>query len=79
MGDAFLPMLINVVIFLALAIPGFILVKCKLLKQEDSGVLSKLLMYVGMPFLILSGTLSVDFNGETITNLLWAVLSNKLE
>ncbi|MBE5753749.1 MAG: AEC family transporter [Clostridiales bacterium] len=74
MGDAFLPMLINVVIFLALAIPGFILVKCKLLKQEDSGVLSKLLMYVGMPFLILSGTLSVDFNGETITNLLWTVL-----
>lgn len=76
--DTFFIMLKNVVIFLALAIPGFILVKTKLLKQEHSGVLSKLLMYVGMPFLILSGTLGVSFNGETVANLLWAVLISTL-
>ncbi len=72
--DAFIPMLKNVVIFLALAVPGYILVKSKLLKKEDSGVLSKLLMYLGMPFLILSGTLGVTFDGQTVLNLVWATL-----
>lgn len=65
--DAFLPMLKNVLLFVALAIPGFLLVKCKLLSQEQSGALSKLLMYVGMPFLILSGTVgNLTFNGDTL-------------
>lgn len=72
--DTFFIMLTNVIIFLALAVPGYILVKTKLLKQEHSGVLSKLLMYVGMPFLILSGTLGVSFNGETIISLSWAAI-----
>lgn len=72
--DAFIPMLKNVIIFIALAVPGFILVKTKVLKQEQSNVLSKVLMFVGMPFLILSGTLSVSFNGETILNLVWSAL-----
>ena len=71
---AFIPMLKNVIIFIALAVPGFILVKTKVLKQEQSAVLSKVLMYVGMPFLILSGTLSISFNGETVLNLLWAAI-----
>ncbi len=47
-------MLKNVIVFVLLAVPGYVLVKTKLLKQEQSGVLSKLLVYVGMPFLILS-------------------------
>ncbi len=50
--DEFILMLRNVFVFVALAIPGYILVKIKFLKSEQSGVLSKLLMYVGMPFLI---------------------------
>ena len=65
--DALWIMLKNVIIFVLLAVPGFLMVKTKLLKQEQSGVLSKLLMYVGMPFLILSSTIEkVTFNKETL-------------
>ena len=67
--DAFFPMLKNVILFVLLAVPGYILVKCKVLKQEQSGVLSKLLMYVGMPFLIISGTLNITFTKETVTGM----------
>lgn len=65
--DAFIIMLRNVLLFVALALPGFILVKTGLLKLEGSGPLSKLLMYVGMPFLIFSGTVnSLSFNKELL-------------
>lgn len=68
--DAFLIMLRNVLLFVALAVPGYLLVKCKLMKQEQSGALSKLLMYVGMPFLILSGTVNnLTFNKETLLSV----------
>ena len=67
---AFLIMLRNVLLFVALALPGYLLVKCKLMKQEQSGALSKLLMYVGMPFLILSGTINnLTFNKETLLSV----------
>lgn len=68
--DAFIPMLKNVLLFVLLAVPGYILVKSKLLKQEQSGVLSSLLMYVGMPFLIVSGTIGISFNKDIIIGLL---------
>ena len=68
--DAFLPMLKNVLLFVLLAVPGYILVKGKLLKQEQSGVLSKLLMYVGMPFLIVSGTIGISFDKNILMGLL---------
>ena len=55
---AFLIMVRNVLIFSALAIPGYILVKLNMLKQEQSAPLSKILMYVGMPFLVISGTVN---------------------
>lgn len=72
--DAFIPMLKNVILFVLLAVPGYILVKCKVLKQEQSGVLSKLLMYVGMPFLIISGTLGISFNKETLTGMAFSAI-----
>lgn len=56
--DAFFIMVRNVLLFAALAIPGYILVKCDILKQSHSAGLSKILMYVGMPFLIISGTVN---------------------
>ena len=34
--DAFLIMVKNVILFAALAVPGYLLVKCKILKQEHS-------------------------------------------
>ena len=68
--DAFLIMLKNVAIFVLLAIPGYLLVKTKTMKAGDSGVLSTVLTWLGMPFLILSGTLTIDFNGDFIRSLL---------
>ena len=66
MGE-FIIMLRNVLMFVALAIPGYILVKCRLLKPEQSGVLSKLLMYLALPFMIFSGVvknLMADFEAK---------------
>ena len=64
--EAFLSMLSSVAIFVALAVPGYLLVKTKTLKVEQSLPLSKLLMWVGMPFLILSSTLGLDLKDATL-------------
>lgn len=56
-------MLKNVIIFVLLAVPGYLLVRGKMLGQKESGTLSKLLTNVGMPFLILSSTLKLEFSG----------------
>ena len=63
--DAFLNM------FVALALPGFIFVKRGLLKQEQSGILSKHMMYVGMPGLILSSTINkITFSTGMMASML---------
>ena len=73
--EAFVTMLRNVIVFVALAVPGFLLVKTGQLKTEQSGALSKLLMYVGMPFLILSGTINnLSFNKELLLILVTTAL-----
>ena len=64
--DALVVMLKNVALFILLAVPGFLLTKAKILREKDSGILSKLLMYVGVPFLVFSGTADkVEFTKET--------------
>lgn len=68
--DAFSVMLKNVLIFVALSIPGFLLVKSKLLKSEQSGAFSKFVQYVGMPFLIISGTAGIEFTRKFTTSVL---------
>lgn len=73
--DALFTMFKNVMIFVALALPGYILVKAKLLKASDSGVLSKLLSYVGLPFLILSSTLGVNLKGDFLLIAIICVVS----
>ena len=69
--DAFIIMLKNVIVFVLLAIPGFLVVKTKMLKVGQSGVLSKLLMYVAMPFLMISSAMNnLTLNGDFIVMLL---------
>ena len=69
MGE-FVIMLRNVLIFVALAIPGYLLVKGKLLKPEQSGVLSKILMYLALPFMIFSGVVkNLVFNPASMLML----------
>ncbi len=72
--DAFILMLKNVLIFVLLAVPGYLLVKCKVLKQEQSGVLSKLLSLVAMPFLIISGTVNLTLNKDTVLEILFVAI-----
>lgn len=62
--DTLFIMLKNVIIFVLLAVPGYLLVRSKRLGAAESGTLSKLLTNVGMPFLILSSTLKLEFSGE---------------
>ena len=68
--DALMPMIKNVLIFVALAIPGVILVKSKFVNQKQSGILSTLLMYVGMPFLILNSTFKISFDINLVYDIL---------
>ncbi len=72
--DAFLVMLKNVIIFVLLAIPGYLLVKTKLLKVSDSGALTKLLTNVGVPFMVLTSTLNMSLTGELTVSILWVGL-----
>ena len=63
-------MLKNVLVFVALAIPGFVLIKSKMLTQAQSGAFSKLLMFVGMPFLILTNVVNnITFNQELLLTI----------
>lgn len=67
--DTFFIIFKNVLIFIALAMPGFILVKSKILKSTDSGALSKLLTYVALPFLILTSTMDLELSSDNLTTL----------
>lgn len=66
----FMIMLKNVLIFVLLAVPGYLLVRGKLLSAKESGTLSKLLTNIGMPFMILSSTLKLEFNPELTKNII---------
>ena len=70
----FFVMLKSVIIFVLLAVPGYIVVKTKLFKSEDSNVLSNLAIYVAVPFFIVSSTVSIDLTGEMAINLLLVAL-----
>ena len=62
--DAFIIMLRNVLVFLALAVPGYLLVKLNILKEEDTPPLSKVLVKVGLPALIFANALSMNLSGD---------------
>ncbi len=68
--DAFIIMLRKVIMFVALAIPGFALVKAKVLKQEQSSALSKILCTVAMFFFIMTSTINnVSFDKGSLAVL----------
>jgi len=69
--ETLLIMLKNVIIFVLLAVPGYLLVRGKRLDSKESGTLSKMLTNVGMPFLILSSTLKLEFSGEFTRSIIF--------
>ena len=68
--DAFIIMLRKVIMFVALAIPGFALIKAKMLKQEQSAALSKILTTFAMFFFIMTSTINnVSFDSKSLGTL----------
>lgn len=67
--STFFVMLKNVIIFVLLAIPGYLLVRSKQLKIQDSGALTKMLTHVGVPFMVLTSTLNVSLTGEFVLSI----------
>ena len=59
---SFLTALITVGVMLFYAVPGFLLIKSKLLKSESISNFAKLLMYVCSPMLVISSFLRVEFS-----------------
>lgn len=73
--DELLIMLRNVLVFIALALPGFILVKTELLKKEQSEAMAKLLVYVGLPMMIFTGMVNnVAINATTVRLICFVAL-----
>lgn len=68
--ETFFVMLKNVIIFVLLAVPGYLLVKGKALQARDTGVLSKILINVGVPALVFGNTLGLEFTGELTKNMI---------
>ncbi len=66
----FIIMLKNVIVFVALAVPGCLLVKKKALSPKDCGALSQILLYVAMPFLVFSSSLDITLTGQTALEFL---------
>lgn len=73
--DALLIMLKNVIVFVLLAVPGYILIKAGKLKENASGALSTMLLYVGVPFLVMSSTMNnITFDKKLLLTLLLATV-----
>lgn len=65
--------LFNLLILMALVIPGFLLKKAKLVSDNAVKDLSGILLYVGMPFLIFSTMLQADIYSVSWVNILLCV------
>lgn len=60
---------INVLLLIAMAIPGFILVKTKMVKPNGIAYFAAVLLYVSQPFLSLRSFLQVEFSWSLCANL----------
>ena len=66
----FLIMLKNVLIFIALALPAYLLTKKKTLSGKDCSALSQILLYVAVPFLVFCSALDVTLTSQTAVEFL---------
>ena len=62
--EAFFTMATNVLMFIALAVPGYILAKTGLVKDSESTPLSRILIYVGVPFLVAYNVMDITFDSH---------------
>lgn len=71
---AFLQTFINVVMIVVLAVPGFVLRKCRLLPDKAASVFAVLLLYIAQPFLMMSSLLNKEFQPSMLVNFGWVIL-----
>lgn len=64
--------LVTVGVMLFYAVPGFLLVKSKLIKSDSISAFAKLLMYVCSPMLVIYSFLNVDFSWELVGKMAFA-------
>ena len=69
----FLSTFIQVVIVVALAVPGYILRKTKLLPENTAGIFAALLLYVAQPFLMMSSLFNKTFEADMLANFAWVI------
>ncbi|MBO4983310.1 MAG: AEC family transporter [Clostridia bacterium] len=72
--SSFITALTTVGIMLFYAIPGFLLIKSKLIKSEAIPAFAKLLMYVCSPMLVINSITSVDFSIELMWKMIFSFL-----
>ena len=60
---------VNVLLLVAMAIPGYILIKVKAVKQTAIAPFAKVLLYVNQPFLTLNSFLRVSYQPSLLKNL----------
>ncbi len=65
---------INVLVLVALAIPGFLLVKAKLIKAGAIPFFSAVLLYVCQPFLSIQSFLKVEYSTKILAGMGWTFL-----
>ena len=54
--------LTNVLITIFYILPGYVIRKIHVVKEQELGMASGILVYIGTPFLILSAFLDMDFS-----------------
>lgn len=69
----FLSTFINVLIIVALAVPGFFLRKTKLLPDKAAGIFAALLLYIAQPFLMASSLFNKPFDSSLLVNFAWVI------
>jgi predicted permease len=60
---------VNVLIMMAYAVPGFLLVKAKAVKPESISAFSAVLLYVSSPFLTIYSFQKISFNLNSLANM----------
>lgn len=69
----FLATLINVLIIVVLAVPGFVLRKAKLFSDKAASLLAVLLLYVSQPFLMMSSIFNKPFDPAMLSRFAWVL------
>ena len=69
MGEMFLESCVSILILMCLALPGYILVKAKILSKEHIQPLVTVLLYVCQPFIMVKSFLTKQYDTELLANM----------